>query len=212
MTLGLSMVGSTSATQSFEIRSAGTEDLLVTGISIGGTNAGEFSLVSPPGTPFTLTPGATQNVDAQFNPTSTGLKTATLLTDSNDPDEPQVSVPLVGSVSEDVTAMSQFGRSSIRYNRRTGQFSLQMTWTNTGSDTFTAPLQMVISSITPPPPTVTVANADGITPGGDPFFDFSALYRTTNLIAHTRDGVMSFLCYACINYHRFRGNDLGFTR
>ncbi len=38
------------------------------------------------------------------------------------------------------------------------------------------------------------------------------LYRTTKLIAHTRDGVMSFLCYACINYHRFRGNDLGFTR
>jgi hypothetical protein len=48
-----------------------------------------------------------------------------------------------------------------------------VTWTNTGADAFSQPLQMVIENITPS--SVTVANADGTTRDGKPFYDFSTL-------------------------------------
>ncbi len=71
----------------------------------------------------------------------------------------------------DVTTVSKLVQSGVRFNRRTGQFSIRATWKNTGADPFLQPLQMVIEKITPS--TVTVANADGITDGGKPYFDFS---------------------------------------
>ncbi|MBI1926942.1 T9SS type A sorting domain-containing protein [Candidatus Poribacteria bacterium] len=73
----------------------------------------------------------------------------------------------------DVTSMSQLNTFGMRFNRRTGQLSMMATWKNMGADPFYPPLQMVIESITPP--SVTVANPDGTTPAGKPYFDFSAL-------------------------------------
>jgi len=72
-----------------------------------------------------------------------------------------------------VTAESQVDKSSTRFDRTTGEYSMMATWRNTGNQPFGEPLQMVIESITPN--TVTVANANGTTPGGKPYYDYSSL-------------------------------------
>jgi len=71
----------------------------------------------------------------------------------------------------DVTAMSQLNQFGTRFDRRTGQLSVMATWTNIGADALSQPLQMVVDSVTPS--TITVANADGTTDDGKPFYDFS---------------------------------------
>jgi len=73
----------------------------------------------------------------------------------------------------DVTAMSQIDKFNIRFDRATGKYSMMATWKNKGAVQFSQPLQMVIESITPS--TVTVANRDGTTPEGKPYFDYSTL-------------------------------------
>ena len=62
-------------------------DLEVTSITLGGSDPGEFSIdgFSGPAPPFTLVPGASNQVTVSFNPTSAGVKTADLIITSNDP-------------------------------------------------------------------------------------------------------------------------------
>ena len=71
----------------------------------------------------------------------------------------------------DVTLMSQLFTSQNRFDKNTNQFSMIAKWKNIGADQFSEPLQMVIESITPP--TVTVANEDGTTHAGKPYYDYS---------------------------------------
>ena len=73
----------------------------------------------------------------------------------------------------DVTSISQINKFGMRFDRRTGQFSMMATWTNIGAETFSEPLQMVIEGINSG--SVTVANADGTTPEGKPYYDYSTL-------------------------------------
>jgi len=89
------LVGS-SASQTFVVSNGGTADLVVSATTLTGANPVEFSIVSG-GAPFTLAPGATQDVVVSFNPTSTGAKSATLSIESNDPDENPFDVPLSGN-------------------------------------------------------------------------------------------------------------------
>ncbi|MCK6619796.1 MAG: choice-of-anchor D domain-containing protein, partial [Calditrichia bacterium] len=89
------LVGS-SASQTFVVSNEGTADLVVSATTLTGTNPGEFSITAG-GAPFTLSPGATQDVVVSFNPTSTGAKSATLSIESNDPDENPFDVPLSGN-------------------------------------------------------------------------------------------------------------------
>jgi len=73
----------------------------------------------------------------------------------------------------DVTLMSQLFTSRNQFDKNTNQFSMMAKWKNIGADQFSEPLQMVIESITPP--TVTVANEDGTTRAGKPYYDYSNL-------------------------------------
>ena len=88
-------IGSSSS-NSFAVTNDGTADLSVTAVSLVGTNASEFSIVSG-GDPFTVAPGDTHFVDVSFNPTSEGSKSATLRFESNDPDENPLDVALSGN-------------------------------------------------------------------------------------------------------------------
>lgn len=72
---------------------------------------------------------------------------------------------------EEVTAMSQFNQFNATFNRRTGEFSIMVNWTNIGAEALLAPLRMIIDNVTPP--IVTVINAGDITPERKPFYDFS---------------------------------------
>ena len=77
----------------------------------------------------------------------------------------------LGPVLDDVSDMSQVTISRFRFNRRTGQISVMVTWTNISAEPILAPLYMVIEDINPG--SVTVANEDETTLDGKPYFDFS---------------------------------------
>lgn len=71
----------------------GSADLEVTDLST--TNA-VFSVISP-STPFTLTPGASEDVTVRFSPTAEGTQSGDLEITSDDPDEGTVTVGLTGN-------------------------------------------------------------------------------------------------------------------
>ncbi len=83
-----------SATQSFEVRNDGTADLTISGTNIVGS--AEF-VIDSGDAPFTLAPGASQDIVVSFNPTATGTQNDTLQIISDDPDEGAVDVSLDGS-------------------------------------------------------------------------------------------------------------------
>lgn len=85
-----------SSTETFVISNTGGATLSVTSSNITGTNQDEFSITSGGGS-FTLSPGATRNLDVRFNPASTGVKSATLRIASDDPDEVPKDIALVGN-------------------------------------------------------------------------------------------------------------------
>ena len=76
--------------RSFVVTNDGLCPLMVSSIS---TNNGDFSVDI---TSFTLPPGDTQLVSAEFTPSSVGLITGTLTITSNDPDHPTLEITLEG--------------------------------------------------------------------------------------------------------------------
>lgn len=83
-----------SAQQALRLRNTGTQPLTITGLTLSGDD--DFSMVSPPGTPFTLDAGQEETLALRFVPTTLGARTGTLSVTSNDPDTPMLSVPLAG--------------------------------------------------------------------------------------------------------------------
>ena len=75
--------------------------------------------------------------------------------------------------STDVTSFVQINKSGAYFNRRTGQTSYDVTLTNISSETIQKPVYVAIENLSPGE--VTVANPDGYTAGGDPYYDYSAL-------------------------------------
>ncbi|RMD96954.1 MAG: choice-of-anchor D domain-containing protein, partial [Calditrichaeota bacterium] len=79
------------------ISNVGTADLQVTGLSFANGNP-VYSLVSPPATPFTITPGGTPvDVTVRFSPTVAQTELDTLVIANDDPDENPVKVSLTGT-------------------------------------------------------------------------------------------------------------------
>ncbi|MFH1153806.1 MAG: carboxypeptidase regulatory-like domain-containing protein [Pseudomonadota bacterium] len=79
-------------------------------------------------------------------------------------------VPHLGAT--DLSAMVELERSRLRYDRFEKISYVDITLLNTSSQTLAAPLRVIIDTITPPD--VTVANADGFTGSGKPYFDFQS--------------------------------------
>lgn len=78
-----------------ELNNAGDSTLQVTSLSLTGNNPDQFSILSAPSIPFTIPAKSSVNVTVGFNPTSTGLKTATLQA-NNSSTNPVVTVQLEG--------------------------------------------------------------------------------------------------------------------
>lgn len=87
-----------SQTKNFTITNDGDAPLSVSSTSIVGPNASDFTIVDGSG-PFMLQPGESQSVEVRidFAPTSVGEKKATFIVESDDPDQPTVTVPISGS-------------------------------------------------------------------------------------------------------------------
>jgi hypothetical protein len=80
----------THATETIRVMETGEVNLVVNSADFSGTNASDFSILSP-SFPFTLTNGSTaQDIQVQFTPTAAGTRTATLTLSSNDPDNSSI--------------------------------------------------------------------------------------------------------------------------
>ena len=87
------------AQQTFVVGNLGGGELNVTDVSFTGPDAGDFSVASG-GAPFTVGIGGSSDLVVGFSPSSIGPKTATLEIQSNDPNQPLLTVDLSGAGSE----------------------------------------------------------------------------------------------------------------
>lgn len=71
-------------------------DLSLTGLSIAGPGASDYSLVAPPVLPTTIGAGNTLTLTIRFNPVAGGSRAATLTVASSDPATPNIAVGLNG--------------------------------------------------------------------------------------------------------------------
>lgn len=78
------------------VKNNGNATLNVSGTSLTGNNAADYSISSGGGV-FTLAPNATRTVTVTFKPLSTGVKSAALRIASNDPDTGTLDVALSGT-------------------------------------------------------------------------------------------------------------------
>jgi MYXO-CTERM domain-containing protein len=77
------VVRNTNDDATLTISNSGNLPLNVTAFGISGAQASQFSLVSPPGTPFDVAAGGSQDLTVRCTPTSNGGKSATLTVTSN---------------------------------------------------------------------------------------------------------------------------------
>ncbi len=137
--------------KNFIVTNTGTGMLSVTGVSIGGINAGDFGLVSPPPFPANIAPNGTLVIPVQFNPALTGTRLGNINIMNNDFDESaytfnlegmgvvpeiniqgnSVSIP-AGNLGINTTNNTDFGNIYLGYSQ-TNNFSIQ----NTGAGTLT---------------------------------------------------------------------------
>jgi len=73
----------------------------------------------------------------------------------------------------DVTDKIQPEKSRMRYDRRAGTNYLDVSLTNISADVLLSPIKVIIDSISSPD--VTVANADGTTAAGKPYFEYGGI-------------------------------------
>ncbi|MFD3443829.1 malectin domain-containing carbohydrate-binding protein, partial [Microbacteriaceae bacterium 4G12] len=80
------------------VTNTGAKNLRISGMTLGGANAGQFEIVNPPTTPLTVAPGASTPVTVKFiaNSGSRGVRSAQLTIASSDPAKPATVVQLRG--------------------------------------------------------------------------------------------------------------------
>ena len=91
---GSQPINTTSASQPVLVTNTGSASLNISGISIAGTNGGDFAEMNDCGT--VLSAGASCNVAVTFTPTATGARNATLSISDNAPGSPQT-ISLTGT-------------------------------------------------------------------------------------------------------------------
>ncbi len=98
LALDFGEVDGTSETGIVAIRNVGAADLVLG--SIGRAGSGNFSLLSDP-SGNTLVAGGNFPILVQYTPTSTGGDSGSIVIPSNDPDEPELTVVLLGNGGAD---------------------------------------------------------------------------------------------------------------
>ena len=88
--------GAASASQKVTVKNTGSGPLNISNLSLVGDNAGQFQINNKPALPATVAAGGSTTVEVAFNPTTVGVKGATLRIDSDDPDTAQTDINLRG--------------------------------------------------------------------------------------------------------------------
>ncbi|WP_338814299.1 choice-of-anchor D domain-containing protein [Bernardetia sp. Wsw4-3y2] len=92
--------GTNTIVKTFTIQNTGTSVLNITGITIGGANAGNFTL----GTlPTTVAVGGSETFTVTFDPSAIGVRNATISIDNNDTDENPYNFSIRGTGTADGT-------------------------------------------------------------------------------------------------------------
>lgn len=107
LSFGEIVVGSTSAPQAITAKNTGADPLLISGASLAGPDAGQFSLATDGCSGAVLAPGATCAIDVSFGPTALGLAGAALRIASDAP-TPTVDVVLHGTGIEVAPPVTTF--------------------------------------------------------------------------------------------------------
>jgi len=82
----------------FSIQNSGTDSLSVTGLSLIGSNAQEFSISAPPAMPCKIGSGGIIQFDVTFTPTTVGDKQADLkISNNSDNSSPNAFISLIGN-------------------------------------------------------------------------------------------------------------------
>ncbi len=127
--------------KSFSLRNSGTATLTITGLTISGTNADQYTISSPAGTAFDIPAGGVQLVKLRFKPTSSGVKNASLtISNNSDNASPSKQIALIGTGTLQLTktltvnpdALSDFGIVTINTSS-----DKTITLQNTGSSPIT---------------------------------------------------------------------------
>ena len=139
--------GSVSVTRPFSIENAGTGALNLTGtprVVLGGAHAADFTVTSLPSSPVTT--GGSTTFQITFNPSSTGLRTATVSIANNDGDENPYDFAIQGtgtsSSTVDLTALlvsegslsPSFSTGTTDYSVTVGNTIMALTVTPTKAD------------------------------------------------------------------------------
>ncbi len=88
--------GAASAAKTVTVRNTGNGPLSVSGLSVSGTDQGQFRVIAPSSLPASVAPGESLSVQVVFDPTATGPKRATLTVAGNDATNPSATVALRG--------------------------------------------------------------------------------------------------------------------
>ena len=114
LSFGSQVLNTTSSSQIITLTNTGNAALIISGISVTGTNAALFASSSVCGT---IAPGGGCTIGVTFSPTTTGAKSATLTITSNDAASP-TTVALTGNgmLAPTTATMSSiaFGRVAVR--------------------------------------------------------------------------------------------------
>lgn len=99
------LIGASSASQIFTIHNSGTNILTISDISLGGTDAGQFTLGQSGSTVTSLLPDESATITVAFHPSLQGLHQARVEVANSDPEEPTLIIHLSG------TGLSAQGRT-----------------------------------------------------------------------------------------------------
>jgi uncharacterized repeat protein (TIGR02543 family) len=88
--------GTAGINRTIKIKNNGSGVLSVSSVAMSGTNANQFVLSGLPAFPVNINVGDSISFSAAFNPSSAGLKIASVIINSNDPSNPVSSVSLRG--------------------------------------------------------------------------------------------------------------------
>jgi hypothetical protein len=121
---GSQAVTKTSAAQTVTVKNSGTAPLSITGLSVTGSNAAEFTQTNTcPVAPATLAAGASCTVSVTFTPSAVGSRTASLNVVDNAQGSPQT-VALSGTGS---TSSIAFDKALGKASQNVGTSSIPLT-------------------------------------------------------------------------------------
>lgn len=125
---------SVASTRTYTIQNTGSLDLTISTVTLSGTNASEFSILTMPSA--TIAAGSSSSVVVKFNPATLGLKTATVNISSNDSDESSYSFAIQATAVS--ASMSVKGNSNVIADGDVSPINLD--WTDFGSTNIFSPI------------------------------------------------------------------------